>query len=127
VPGWNDYKPFLSNTSGKNIALWVFGHVHDYQRLGPAGAANQATAPVVLVAGGGGGSLDPSPADFQWQPAQWPKGLSNSNYNQVKISLTSTTISVEVRGTEKLGTDFKVIDSFSIPVTSARSEHDSNR
>jgi hypothetical protein len=79
------------------------------------------------VAGGGGASLDPSPAGFQWQPEQWPKGLNKSNYNQVKISLTSTTISVEVRGTEKLGTTFSVIDSFSIPITSARSEDDSSR
>ncbi len=79
--------------------------------------APQAVAPVLLVAGGGGATpLDGEPAGFQWQPSAWPQPGSKIDYNQVKVSVTATNITVEVRGAEDKTSDFKVIDSFSIPL-----------
>lgn len=127
VPGWghqddDGMKRYFSSPDGKKIALWIFGHVHDYQRRDQTGMDQQVVAPVLLVAGGGGASpLDQGPSEFQWQPSSWPQPLSKTAYNQVKLSVTATYIEVEVRGTEDKATDFKVIDSFSIPLaTNAR-------
>ncbi len=124
VRGWghqdDEYmKRYFTSPEGKQIVLWIFGHVHDYQRRGSAGMDQQAVAPVLLVAGGGGASpLDPAAADFQWQPSSWPQPVSKTAYNQVKLSVTATSIAVEVRGAEdKEAAHFKVIDSFSIPLT----------
>ena len=122
VPGWGkkddeEMKRYLSYTEGKSVALWIFGHVHNYQRRGPRGTDPQATAPVLLVAGGGGASpLDQGPAVFQWQPSAWPAPSSKSAYNQVKVTVTANSIAVEVRGADDRASDFKVIDSFSIPL-----------
>jgi hypothetical protein len=114
VPGWDFFKPYLTNAEGKKIALWIFGHVHDYQRRDSAGQAAQTAPPVLLIAGGGGASLDAAPASFQWQPDSWPAAFQASAYQHVKLSVTLTSISVEVRGSPN-GTDpFQVIDSFSI-------------
>jgi len=122
VPGWGkkddeEMKRYLTSPEGKNVALWIFGHVHNYQRHGPRGADPQATAPVLLVAGGGGASpLDKGPAGFQWQPSAWPPAFSKSAYSQVKLTVTASSIAVEVRGADDKASDFKVIDSFSIPL-----------
>jgi hypothetical protein len=72
---------------------------------------------VLLVAGGGGASLDSAPAGFQWQPDSWRQPFYESEYSQVKLAVTAAKITVEVRGTESISTDFKVIDSFSIPLS----------
>ena len=128
VPGWGvkddeGMKRYLTTPAGKNIAVWIFGHVHNYQRRGPSAADQQASAPVVLVAGGGGASpLDPGPAGFQWQPSSWPAALSKSAYSQVKLTVTTSSIAVEVRGSEDRTSDFKVIDSFSIPLATSTSK-----
>jgi hypothetical protein len=119
VPGWgqreDEYmRRYLTFPEGRKIVLWVFGHVHNYQRRGPS--ADGQLAPVLLVAGGGGASLDPAPAGFQWQPAPWAQPFSESKYSQVKVTVTATKIGVEVRGTDDISREFKVIDTFSIPV-----------
>ena len=122
VPGWGkkddeEMKRYLSYPEGKNVVLWIFGHVHDYQRRGPKGADPQAAAPVLLVAGGGGASpLDQGPAGFQWQPSTWPQVFSKAAYNHVRLRVTADNIAVEVRGAEDQASDFKVMDSFSIPL-----------
>jgi hypothetical protein len=121
VQGWGEHdndplKSYLTNAEGSKVVLWVFGHVHDYQRRGPAGGNQQAVAPVLLVAGGGGAALDPGPAGFQWQPPAWPTPLDKSEYSQVKIVVTDTKILVEARGTPDMATPFQVIDSFTIPL-----------
>jgi hypothetical protein len=116
VPGWDFFKPYLTNAEGKKIALWIFGHVHDYQRRDAAGHAPQAAPPVLLIAGGGGASLDSAPSSFQWQPDGWPKPFDSSAYQHVKLSVTPTSISVEVRGSPSETEPFTVIDSFSVPL-----------
>jgi hypothetical protein len=120
VPGWgkrdsDPLKSYLANGQHKNIVLWVFGHVHDYQRRGLVGEGNKAVAPILLVAGGGGASLDSSAAPFQWQPATWPAPIQSSAYSQVKIVVTSTAVLVETRGTSKKTDQFQTIDTFTIP------------
>jgi hypothetical protein len=115
-------KRYLSHPEGKNVVLWIFGHVHNYQRRGPSGTDQQAAAPVVLVAGGGGASpLDQGPAGFQWQPSAWPAPFSKSAYSQVRLTVTASSIAVEVRGADDKASDFKVIDSFSIPLATSAS------
>ncbi len=122
VPGWGhrddqEMKRYITTSEGSKIVLWIFGHVHDYQRRGQAITGQTAVAPVLLVAGGGGASPpDGAPADFQWQPASWPSPFSKAVYNQVKVSVTATSINVEVRGAENGAATFTVIDSFSIPL-----------
>lgn len=128
VPGWGTkddevMKRYLTYPEGKNVALWIFGHVHNYQRNGPAGADQRATAPVLLVAGGGGASpLDQGPAGFQWKPSTWPEPFSKSAYSQVRMTVTASSIAVEVRGAEDQTSAFKVIDSFSIPLPTSASK-----
>ncbi len=128
VPGWGfkddeDMKRYLTSPEGKNVSLWIFGHVHNYQRHGPRGADQQTSAPVLLVAGGGGASpLDQGPAGYQWQPSAWPAPFSKSAYSQVRLTVTATSIAVEVRGAEDKASDFKVIDSFSIPLATSASK-----
>lgn len=122
VPGWgkNDNDPlksYFTNSEGRKIVLWVFGHVHDYQRRSPTGGAKEGAAPTLLVAGGGGASLDSSAAAFQWQPMTWPQPLQRSAYSQIKIVVTSTNILVEARGAPDKTSAFQVIDSFSIPLS----------
>ena len=115
VKGWDFFKPYLSNTEGKKIALWIFGHVHDYQRRDANGKVDQPASPVLLIAGGGGASLDGSPPTFQWQPDSWPKEPFHAPaYHQVKLAVTATSIHVEVRGTPNEGDAFQLIDSFSV-------------
>ena len=122
VPGWGHrddegMKRYITASEGNKIALWIFGHVHDYQRRGPAATGQTAVAPVLLVAGGGGASPpDGAPADFQWQPGSWPAPFSKAVYNQVKVSVTATSINVEVRAADSGAGKFTVIDSFSIPL-----------
>lgn len=119
VKGWDFFKPYLNGTNpdGKKIPLWIFGHVHDYQRRDAAGHAAEAAPPVLLIAGGGGASLDSGASCFQWQPDNWPKAFDSSSYQHVKVSVTATTMSVEVRGTANETEPFTVIDSFSVPLT----------
>lgn len=124
VPGWNSFKPYLSNPEGKKIALWIFGHVHDYQRRDSSGKSEQSTGPVVLIAGGGGASLDGSPPSFQWQPAAWPDPFHAPAYHQIKLSVKATSIAVEVRGAASQSEKFDVIDSFSIPLKSSTTKRD---
>jgi hypothetical protein len=64
VPGWgktqDEYmKRYLTLPEGKKIVLWIFGHVHNYQRRGPSGDDQPAS---VLLVAGGGASLDAAPA-----------------------------------------------------------------
>ncbi len=118
VPGWgktqDEYmKRYLTFAEGSKIVLWIFGHVHNYQRRGRSSDGDQQP-PVMLVAGGGGASLDPAPAGFQWQPDSWQQPFYRSQYSQVRLSVTAKSILVEVRGTESISSEFKVIDSLSI-------------
>lgn len=122
VPGWgkkgsDPLKSYFTSVQGKRIVLWVFGHVHDYQRRGPAGEDKEAVAPVMLIAGGGGASLDASAAAFQWQPSTWAAPFQRSAYSQVKIVVTNTAVSVETRGTSEMTKPFQVIDSFTVPLS----------
>jgi hypothetical protein len=119
VPGWgnkdNDpLKSYFTNDEGKKIVLWVFGHVHDYQRRGLSVTTKEAAPPTLLIAGGGGASLDSSSAAFQWQPVTWSPPFQKSAYSQVKIVVTKTNISVQTRGAPDKASVFQVIDSFSI-------------
>lgn len=122
VPGWGhrddeEMKRYISTPEGKQIVLWVFGHVHDYQRRGPSGVEQRAIAPVLLIAGGGGASPpDAAPADFQWQPLSWPQPSSKAAFNQVKITVTATNIAVDVRTAENGAAEFTSTDSFLIPL-----------
>lgn len=119
VPGWDFFKPYLDRTNpdGKKIPLWIFGHVHDYQRRETAGHAAEAAPPALLIAGGGGAPLDPGPGGYQWQPDGWPKPPFNvSSYHHVKLSVTATSISVEVRGSPSETQQFTIIDNFSVPL-----------
>ena len=96
--------------------LWIFGHVHDYQRRSRLGPDEQPVAPVLVVAGGGGASpLDSQPLGFQWQPSDWAMPFSRPYYNQVHILVTAARIAVEVRGREKPTEPFRLIDSFVLP------------
>jgi hypothetical protein len=104
-------KSYLTD-GDKRIVLWIFGHVHDYQRRSPN--LNDGS-PVLLIAGGGGASLDPDAASFQWQPTTWPAFFQTSEYSQAKILVTATGIQVETRGTPDKTQPFTVVDSFSIP------------
>lgn len=120
VPGWgqNDSDPlksYITNANGKKI-LWVFGHVHDYQRRGPM-TGPVGALPTLLIAGGGGASLDANAAAFQWQPKDWPQPLQISAYSQVRIVITKTNISVTTRGATDKTSPFGIIDSFSIPMS----------
>jgi hypothetical protein len=63
--GWDKFRPYVTNEQGKNIALWLFGHVHDYQRRG-ASNGGVVPAPAFVVAGGGGASLDAHAPVYQW-------------------------------------------------------------
>jgi len=124
VPGWgrrdDDYmKRYFSSPEGKKIVLWIFGHVHDYQRRGPSGMDQQAVPPpVLLIVGGGGASpLDSEPAEFQWQPTSWRPPVFKTAYNQVRLRVTATNIAVEVRGAQDKTAAFKIIDSFFISLT----------
>jgi hypothetical protein len=121
VPGWgqNDNDPlksYFASAERKNIVLWIFGHVHDYQRRGPI-VGKVGAAPTLLIAGGGGASLDSNAAAFQWQPKEWPQPLQISAYSQVKIVITKTSIAVETRGASDKTSAFHVIDSFSMPMS----------
>ncbi len=122
VLGWglhdNDPLKKYISLEPHRVALWVFGHVHDYQRRGPAGGNLQAVAPVLLVAGGGGASpLDPKPAAFQWQPDSWPVAKHAPAYSQVQIVVSDQKIDVKTWGRLAKEKDFKVIDAFSIPLS----------
>ena len=122
VPGWDFYKPYFSNPEGKKIVLWIFGHVHDYQRRDSTGGNQQPSPPVLLIAGGGGASLDAGAAAFQWQPDAWPAPVVKSAYSQVTLSVTVNNIAVEVRGSSSETADFQRIDSFSIPIGAVSSQ-----
>jgi hypothetical protein len=120
VPGWgkedtDPLKSYFSSAAGRNIVLWIFGHVHDSQRRDSNGAASTAEAPVLLIAGGGGASLDAKAPGFQWQPVSWPMGSAYAAYSQVKITVTATYIAVETRGSSSGSNTFQQLDSFRIP------------
>lgn len=117
VPGWDFFKPYLNRTNpdGKKIPLWIFGHVHEYQRWNAAGHVAEAAPAVLLIAGGGGAALDSGPGDYQWHPDHWPDPFLAFDYQHVKLSVTATSISVEVRGSPSETQPFTVIDSFSVP------------
>lgn len=115
VPGWDDFKPYFDNAEGRRIVLWFFGHVHDYQRRGKTTSA-KAESPVLIVAGGGGASLDANAPSFQWQPDSWAKPISISQYNHLKVTIGAGTIKVDVRGTDNISKAFQPIDSFSFPI-----------
>jgi hypothetical protein len=97
---WKDFRPYFSNIEGKKIVLWVFGHVHDYQRRGKT-VGNDVSAPVLLIAGGGGASLDAQANPYQWQPDDWTKSFKQiSAYSYLRISIKKTRAEVEVFGTD---------------------------
>lgn len=119
VPGWDLYEPFFSDPRGEKIRLWIFGHVHNYQRrnASPATPGNDSvSSPVLLVTGGGGASdLNDAPAGNQWQPAGWPSTVQTKKaYHYVKISVTRASIGVEVFGSPAREAQFQMLDSFTI-------------
>lgn len=116
VPGWDFFRDYLTNAESKKLVLWVFGHVHDYQRRDAGGNDKQPQPPVLLIAGGGGASLDGGAAPFQWQPATWPNPFVVSAYHQIKITLTARNMVVDVRGAAGMNEGFHQIDSFTIPL-----------
>jgi len=124
VPGWGEtedqyMKRYLTFPEGKKVVLWIFGHVHNYQRRGPSGEGADAISPVLLIAGGGGASLDQAPAGFQWQPSSWHTPFYRAEYSQVRVAVTPTNIGVVVRGADNISSEFKVIESFTIPLAAA--------
>jgi hypothetical protein len=120
IRGWENYKPYMETDLGKNIRLWVFGHVHNYQRRNAAGNSDsQPSAPVVLICGGGGASaLDPAAGPNQWQPASWVEPKLKKEFNYARISVTKDAIRVKVYGKPSLDQPFATdpIDSFEISV-----------
>jgi hypothetical protein len=113
VKGWDDLmKSYFTDDKGKRIVLWIFGHVHDYQRRSPN---LNGGSPVLLIAGGGGASLDPNAASFQWQPTSWPQPFQQSAYSQVRILITDGRIQVDTRGASTRTDPFTLIETFSIP------------
>jgi hypothetical protein len=116
VPGWPFYRAYMTNGESKKIVLWVFGHVHDYQRRDAVGNGPHPQAPVLLVAGGGGASLDSNVSSFQWQPPSWPSPFQASAYHQVRITVTSDGIAVVVRGAKGMTDEFREVDRFTIPL-----------
>lgn len=118
VPGWDFFEPYLDRTNpdGKKIPLWIFGHVHEYQRWDSAGHVAEAAPPVLLIAGGGGAALDSGQGDYQWHPKDWPDPFLKFDYQHVKLSVTAASVSVEVRGSRSETQPFTVIDGFSVPL-----------
>jgi hypothetical protein len=95
VPSWKEFRPYFSNTDGKSVVLWIFGHVHDYQRRSKTPDSN-VQAPVLLIAGGGGASLDVAPGTYQWQPDGWNGLKAISSYSYVKVSLKQDSAEIKV-------------------------------
>jgi hypothetical protein len=63
-----------SHFSDKRVRLWIFGHVHDYQRRNASASGDVLPSPVLLISGGGGASLKKDGANYnQWQPKDWPE------------------------------------------------------
>ena len=116
VKGWPFYRDYILDMGGKKLVLWVFGHVHDYQRRDAAGADRQPQPPVLLVAGGGGASLDSDVSSFQWQPPGWPAPFHASAYHQARITVTGAAVTVNVRGATGVNGEFREIDQFTIPL-----------
>ena len=117
TPGWQFYKPYLTTPAGRQIRLWVLGHVHNYQRRNaPPAADGRLQGPVLVIAGGGGASdLNDTPGPNQWQPDDWPKRFPTVKaYNFVKISITPAVISVDAFGSADLTKPFAKVDSLSI-------------
>lgn len=117
IRGWEFYKPYLTTPAGKQIRLWVLGHVHNYQRRNARPASDgKVLGPVLLIAGGGGASdLNSTPGPNQWQPEDWPKQFPIVKaYNFVRISITSAAISVDAFGASESTKPFSKIDSFSV-------------
>jgi len=120
VKGWGErdsdpLKSYFENPQGSKIVLWIFGHVHDYQRRSQRKGNGEVVPPVLLVAGGGGAPLDKNAASFQWQPPSWPNAIQQSAYSQVKIVLSGSGIAVQTRGSTQRDGSFGVIDEFTIP------------
>jgi hypothetical protein len=120
VKGWEKetYRSYFESEKGKKIVLWIFGHVHNYQRHNapPVGSDNVLSSPVVLVAGGGGAtSLDKDVAPNQWFPANW-SSLKESKYNYVLISADQNRFDVSVFGASSRNAAFRQIDKFSVLV-----------
>jgi hypothetical protein len=123
VKDWNKFKPYFSSPAGKNIVLWIFGHVHDYQRRAKTDTDN-VPAPALVVAGGGGASLDSAVGPFQWQPEDWSKNFkSASAYSYMRMIFTNNSVEIDVFGADasncpspsgKPECDFRSIDHFTV-------------
>jgi hypothetical protein len=136
APYWD--KPpgieFLRNHfEDKRIRLWIFGHVHNYQRRNRATSGDVLPTPVLLISGGGGASLKKDGANYnQWQPKDWPepqlvKPLPNKKtqceigqpcilamYHFIRLAVTQDEIVVDVFGAAKKESAFQEVDHFSI-------------
>jgi Calcineurin-like phosphoesterase len=114
VPGWKDFRPYFSNAEGKNIVLWLFGHVHDYQRRSKNNS-NLVPAPALVIVGGGGASLDSGPGQYQWQPEDWDKNFKvASTYMYLRMIFTQNQVEVEAFGSADPQKEFSSIDNFTI-------------
>jgi hypothetical protein len=117
----------------KRVRLWIFGHVHDYQRRNRATSGDVLPSPVLLISGGGGASLKKDGANFnQWQPKDWPepkliKPLPTKKtqcepgqpcilamYHFIRLAITDDEIVVDVFGSDKKDSAFEKVDHFSI-------------
>jgi hypothetical protein len=124
---------FLRTHFNDKRGLWIFGHVHNYQRRNRATSGDVLPPPVLLVTGGGGASLKKDGANFnQWQPKDWPephlvKPMPNNKtqceagqpcilamYHFVRLEVTAEQIVVDVFGADKKDAVLQEVDHFSI-------------
>jgi hypothetical protein len=118
IKGWDPdkYRGYLQSAAGKKIVLWIFGHVHNYQRHNASSSESVATpvAPVLLIAGGGGASaLDKEVAGNQWTPQGWSHRTERA-YNYLVISLRKDKVDVTVFGAKSRKDPFSKVDTFSV-------------
>jgi Calcineurin-like phosphoesterase len=129
-PGWDAFKPYFDNPK---IRLWIFGHVHNYQRRNAQADTSDLKSPVLVITGGGGASLSKTPTANQWQPDIWPNlgtACAKSSecvckagipclvpaYNFLKLSIMRSQIAVDAFGASKNGQPFALIDHFTVKI-----------